>query len=360
VTTTTQRPTRRFTTPAWTWSFLFAIVVLIGIFVTTHSFSLGTIGLALSLAPYLVMVGSGQMLVISAGPGNIDVSVPQIISLAGFVAVSVTASTHSVTLGLLAAAGTGLAVAIISAGAILFIKIPPIVATLASGLIASSFTLTFANGFDANPSAALSGFLRARIAGIPWIAIITAVFTLALVLFLRRTVLGRSLLATGQNQRSASFAGIRTSWVTASTYLVSGVLSGLAGALLATYIAPTADLGTTYQLDSIAVVVIGGTLISGGRAVPAGVWGGALFFILLDSFLNLIGWNLAGQNILKGLLVLAVLFLAGGVARTRKSARAAATPPVLTVSTSVPVVDDATGLEAAHASATTPSAGSNA
>lgn len=324
---------RRLTTPPWVWSFVFAAIVLIGIFATTHSIGLGTIGLALSLAPYLVMVGSGQMLVISAGPGNIDVSVAQIISLAGFVAVSVTHGTGSVFVGLLAAAGTGLGIACISVIAITLIKIPPIVATLASGLLASSFTLTYANGFDAEPSESLADFLKANVAGIPWIAIVTAVFSVLLVLVLRRTVLGRSLLAVGQNQRAASFAGVPTTLVTAGTYLASGLLSGLAGALLATYIAPTADLGTTYLLDSIAVVVIGGTLISGGRAVPAGVWGGALFFILLDSFLNLIGWSLAGQNVLKGLLVLSVLFLAGGVARTRKSARAAATPPVVTEAT---------------------------
>ena len=105
---------RSFVTPPWVWSFLFAAIVLVGIFATTHTIGGGTIALALSLAPYLVMVGSGQMLAISAGPGNIDVSVPQIISLAGFVAVSVTSETGSVALGLLAAAGTGLAVACIS------------------------------------------------------------------------------------------------------------------------------------------------------------------------------------------------------------------------------------------------------
>ncbi len=317
---------RRLVVPPWAWSFLFAALVLLGIFATTHTVGTGTIGLALSLAPYLVMVGSGQMLVISAGPGNIDVSVPQVISLSGFVAVSVTSGTGSITLGLLAAAGTGLAVAAISVIAIAFIKIPPIVATLASGLIASSFTLTFANGFDAEPSSALSEFLRLRLAGIPVIAIMTAAFSVLLAVALHRTVAGRWLLAAGQNGRAAELAGVPTAWVTASTYFASGLLSGLAGALLATYIAPTADLGTTYQLDSIAVVVIGGTLISGGRAVPAGVWGGALFFILLDSFLNLIGWNLAGQNILKGLLVLAVLFLAGGTAGVRRGARRAAAP----------------------------------
>jgi ribose transport system permease protein len=52
--------------------------------------------------------------------------------------------------------------------------------------------------------------------------------------------------------------------------------------------------------------------------VPAGVWGGALFFILLGGLLNLIGWNFAGQNVLKGFLVLAVLFLASGTPIFRK------------------------------------------
>lgn len=312
------KPARQI--PAYTWSFLFAIVVLAGIFLATHSFGLGTISLALSLAPYLVLVGVGQMLVISAGPGNIDVSVGNIISLAGFTSVGVTSSTGSVALGILTGAGCGLGIAIISVFAIVVVKIPPIVATLASGLIASSFTLTLANGFTANPSTSLRSFLNADVVGIPWVAIITAAFTVLVVLALRRTVLGRSLIAVGQNRRAADFAGIRSTWVTAGTYLVSGVLSGVAGSLLATYVAPTADLGTVYLLDSIAVVVVGGTLISGGRAVPAGVWGGALFFILLDSFLNLIGWSLAGQNVLKGALVLAVLFLAGGAVRRRKSA----------------------------------------
>ena len=83
---------------------------------------------------------------------------------------------------------------------------------------------------------------------------------------------------------------------------------------------------TTTCSNSIAVVVIGGTLITGGRAVPWGVWGGALFFILLDGLLNLIGWSYAGQNVLKGFLVLAVLFLAGGSPILRR--RAAAVEPL--------------------------------
>lgn len=80
----------------------------------------------------------------------------------------------------------------------------------------------------------------------------------------------------------------------------------------------------------MAVVVIGGTLISGGRAVPVGVWGASVFFILLDGLVNLVGWSTAAQNLLKGGLVLFVLFLAGGGDRTaslfrRRSRTATAT-----------------------------------
>jgi ribose transport system permease protein len=96
------------------------------------------------------------------------------------------------------------------------------------------------------------------------------------------------------------------------------VLAALAGALRASFSAPNVELGNDYLLDSIAVVLIGGTLITGGRAVPGGVWGGALFFILLDGLLNLIGWSFAGQNVLKGFLVLGVLFLAGGAPVLRR------------------------------------------
>ena len=154
--------------------------------------------------------------------------------------------------------------------------------------------------------------------GIPLFAIVVALATVALSAILRFTVYGRQLLAVGQNVTAAGLAGIRTHMITVSVYLVSGACAGLAGALLSAYLPPNPGLGDSYLLDSIAIVVVGGTLISGGRAVPLGVWGGAIFFILLDSLLNLVGWDKSGQNLLKGALLLAVLLLAGsGVAQAR-------------------------------------------
>lgn len=322
---------RGFALPGWTYSYVFAAAVFVLILVVTGSGGVSTFTSALSLAPYLVLVALGQMLVIASGPGNIDLSVASVVTLSGYVAIAVSTSTGSALLGVVAAIGTGVATALVSVLAITLVAVPPIVATLASSLIVTSITLSVSNGFAGTADDALRAFVNAKVVGIPWLAIIVLAIAVIVALILAHTVYGRRLLASGQARGAADYARLRPARVISTTYIVSGALAGLTGALLSAYIAPSPELGTSYLLDSIAVVVIGGTLITGGRALPAGVWGGALFFVLLDSLLNLVGWSLAGQNILKGLLILAVLVLAGGaVGRARKGTTAAegrAAPP---------------------------------
>ena len=75
--------------PPWTWSFLSAVIVLVLTYMVSGRGGMQTITLAFTVAPYLVLVGLGQMLVMSAGPGNIDVSVAKVFSLGGLVAIAV-------------------------------------------------------------------------------------------------------------------------------------------------------------------------------------------------------------------------------------------------------------------------------
>ena len=305
--------------PPWTWSFLAAFFVLILTFKVSGG-GVQTLTLAFTIAPYLVLVGLGQMLVMSTGPGNIDVSVAKVFSLGGLLSIAVGEATGSWVLGLLAALGVGLSMGAISVTAILLIRIPPIVATLATSLIASAISLTLAKGFQGSADPALKGFLNWAPMGIPAFAVTVLLFTVVVSFILTRMTWGRHALAFGQARRAAEYAGISAHRIHIPVYLTCAMLAALAGALRASFSAPNVELGNDYLLDSIAVVVIGGTLISGGRAVPAGVWGGALFFILLDGLLNLIGWNYAGQNVLKGFLVLSVLFLANGAPLLRRQA----------------------------------------
>ena len=135
---------------------------------------------------------------------------------------------------------------------------------------------------------------------------------------LHRTIWGRSVLAIGQNIRAAALAGIRVEPVRFVTYVVCGALGGINGALLAGYFrGANVDIGNEYLLASIAVVVIGGTSVSGGRANLPGVWGGALFLVLLLTMLNTFGVSAGVRLVATGLIIVAVITAAGGEKRVR-------------------------------------------
>lgn len=323
------RARRGLTWPAWGWSLIGVLAVWAVIIAVRPGAPFDPIAQALSLAPFLVLVALGQMLVITLGPGNIDVSVGTIVSMASYVSVAVGASAGPVA-GLLAATGAGVAAGLVSVIAILLLRVPPIIATLATSLIVTSGTLLLADAARGGAHPDLRAFVNAKVLGIPAIALLVAVATLIIWFVLRHTRLGLSIIAVGQSERAAERAGIKVATVTATGYLLSAGLAGLVGGLLAAFISPSTVLGTSYMLDSIAVVVIGGTLISGGRPVPVGAWTGALFFVLLSGLLNLVGWSVGAQNVLKGVLVVLVVIVASTATGTGRSSlrrfRASMTP----------------------------------
>jgi len=126
---------------------------------------------------------------------------------------------------------------------------------------------------------------------------------------LRYTTYGRYVYAVGGNEKSARTSGIGVRKVTFSVYVISGLLAGLAGVVLAartTSALPQA--GGSYELDAIAAVVIGGTSLSGGTGSIVGTLFGALLIGVINNGLNLLGVSSYYQQVAKGLIiVLAVL-----------------------------------------------------
>lgn len=311
-------PRRGFVWPAWGWS-LVGVLVVWGIIISVRPGApFDPLSQALSLAPFLVLVALGQMLVITLGPGNIDVSVGTIISMSSYVSVLV-ASSAGPFVGVLAGIAAGLAAGLVSTAAILFLRVPPIIATLATSLIVTSATLLLAGSARGSAPQSLRELVNAKVLGIPAIALFVLVVTVVIWFVLRRTRFGHSVIAVGQSAKAAERAGLPVTLVTASAYILCAGFAGLVGALLAAFISPSTVLGTSYMLDSIAVVVIGGTLISGGRPVPIGAWTGALFFVLLSGLLNLVGWSVGAQNVLKGVLVVLVVIVASLATGTGRS-----------------------------------------
>lgn len=298
----------------WIWSFIGAALVLSAAVALTGGHGAGgMLTAALTLAVFVVIVGVGQMFVITLGPGNVDLSLPANIGLASAIAMKVMAGDDTlIALGLAAALASGIAIGIANYLLIWILCIPPIIATLSASFIIQSIDISYGRGLQIKPPPGFATLSSLQIIGLPVLALLTLVFTVVAALVLSRTVYGRSVLAIGQNARAAWLAGISVERVRCLTYMLCGALGGLNGALLAGYFrGASIDIGNEYLLASIAVVVIGGTSVAGGRANVPGLWGAALFLVLLQVMLNTLDTDAGPRLVLTGLVIIAVIVIAG-------------------------------------------------
>ena len=299
----------------WIWSFVGAFLVWLATVAFTGGYGAGgMVTAALSLAVFTVIVGVGQMFVITLGPGNVDLSLPANIGLASAVAMKVMNGSDSmIVVGLLAALACGAAIGAINYLLIWALRIPPIIATLSASFIIQSVDISYGRGLQIKPPPGFADFTNWQFLGIPVLAMLTVLFTIGAALALQRMIYGRSVLAIGQNIRAAWLAGVNVGRIRFLTYTLCGALGGIDGALLAGYFrGANVDIGNEYLLASIAVVVIGGTSVAGGKANVPGVWGAGLFLVLLLTMLNTFGVSAGVRLVLTGLIIVGVITAAGG------------------------------------------------
>ena len=298
----------------WIWSFVGAALVYgVTIAFTGGHGAGGMLSATFALAVFTVIVGVAQMFVITLGPGNVDLSLPANIGLASAIAMKVMDGHDSmVAVGIVAAIAGGVAIGFANYLLIWALRIPPIIATLSASFIIQSVDISYGRGLQIKPPPGFADMTSLQIGGISVLAILTLLFTIGAGLVLARTVYGRSVLAIGQNPRAAWLAGVPVERIRCLTYILAGALGGLNGALLAGYFrGASIDIGNEYLLASIAVVVIGGTSVSGGRANVPGLWGAALFLVLLQVMLNTFGTDAGPRLVLTGLVIIAVIVVAG-------------------------------------------------
>jgi ribose transport system permease protein len=299
----------------WIWSFLAALAVWFATIGYTGGQGGGAIlTAALSFATFTIIVGLGQMMVITTGPGNVDLSIPATITLSGVIAMKVMdTDTARLLIGVAAALGASIVAGIFNYMLIRLLRIPPIIATLSSSFLVLSTAISYGRGIRIKPPPPLADFATARVLGIPLAALFVLVLTIAIAVMLKRTVYGRTVLAVGQNMRAAWLAGLSVDRSRFATYVLSALLAGVAGILLSGFSGGAAlNMGEEFLLASIAVVVIGGTSVAGGRASVPGIWGAALFMYLLVTMLNIFGASAGVRLILTGLIIIAVIVIAGG------------------------------------------------
>lgn len=299
----------------WIWAWLGALAVWLATAVFTQGKGSGEVlSAALTFGAFFVIVALGQMFVITLGPGNVDLSIPACMTLAGTVSMKMMDGTAGmIPLGLAIAVAVGLVVGLLNYALIRLLRIPPIIATLSSSFVVQSTAIWWNRGLRVKPPAPLADFTTAKIAGIPVIALLVIILAALMHLLLTRTIFGRSVIAIGQNRRAAHLAGLAVERTRAATYVMCGALAGLCGYLLSAFSGGAAlNMGEEYLLSSIAVVVIGGTSVAGGFANVPGLWGAALFLFLLVTMLNTFGAGAGIRLVLTGLIIIGVIVAASG------------------------------------------------
>jgi ribose transport system permease protein len=290
----------------WIWPLVGVVVILVITIIVSGRGPVTNIEAALQQGGIVVMLGLGQMFLITAGNGNVDLSMPGVITLAGFAGIDVAASTNSIPLGVLAAIGVGLATGAVNVALIQGIGIPPIVATLSTGLILDSIILSIGASSAVTPKA-LSSFSIGRFLDIPNVAWVAVAMSIVAAVALHKTVFGRTVVAIGQNRKAAVRSGLKVQSAMIACYLISGTCAGAAGLLLSAMTGASIDIGTPFLLVSIAVVVLGGSRIRGGRSNVIGIWVGSILLQVLLTLFYSLHLSSAYQYIAEGVIVVVVL-----------------------------------------------------
>lgn len=303
------------------WSFaalgVSALWVLLSI-ITSH-FNLNSLSGVATSASFLVIVAIGQMFVVASGSGNIDLSIPSVMTVSAFVTLILSQGTNlGLLLALPAVLAIGLATGAANAFLVVKLRIPAIIATLAIGYVLDSATLIANRELEVfTVSSVLRGISSSKLAGVPTILVLALVLIAIASATIRGTSYGRTLMAIGQNATAAHLAGARVGRTVTVAFLISSVLGALGGMLLSAHAGGAfLQMGEPYLLQSVGAVVVGGTLIAGGSATALGTFFGSILLILIVTTMQVSGWSPGMQQVVQGAIIIAILAAAGsGVGR---------------------------------------------
>ncbi|UXM94826.1 ribose ABC transporter permease [Bartonella sp. HY329] len=246
--------------------------------------------------------------------GGIDLSVGSVLAISGAIAASLIGLGYDAFLAMGAALMVGVVLGSVSGAIITYGRVQPFVATLVTMSILRGATLVYTNGQPINlgfgDNADIFSFIGTGYIGVvPFPVILTLAFFIIGGIILTCTRFGRYVYAIGGNETVARLAGVNVNRVKIAVYALCGFTAALAAIIETSRLGsaqPTA--GTSYELDAIAAVVVGGTSLSGGRGTLFGTLIGALIIGVLNNALNTLEVSSYYQQIAKGgVILLAVL-----------------------------------------------------
>lgn len=268
----------------------------------------------LKVASFLGVVAAGMMLVILLG--HIDLSVPWVMTMGAMMACAMAgfgAIGHVVAIPF--GIGCGALFGLVNGLGVAYLRIPSMIITLATNVVAQGLMVLYTGGFspqDSAPPAMRWLATGAIIPGVPNAILVWAIVGAIMVFLYGRTSYGRSVYGIGNSERAAYLSGVDTRRIVLLAFVISGGLAAFAGVLVAGYASKAAQsMGDAYLLPSIAAVVLGGTSILGGRGSYLGTVAGVILITLLQSILSVMQMPEAGRQIIYGVVIVAMLLLYG-------------------------------------------------
>ena len=302
----------------------FAVLCVVGVSTAGERFaSADNVMTILRLAAVIGVLSIGMTFVITGG--GIDLSVGSVLGLASVWATTLATQTlaedtHWIVM-VFTALVVGTVCGLINGALIAYGKVVAFIATLAMMVAARGLAEMIANRqtqiVDVQP---FLDFFRADLLGVSVLVWIFAVVAVAGWVLLNRTTFGRRTLAVGGNPEAARLAGIKVNRHTMYLYALAGLTAGIAAVMmLARTTAGSSTHGQLYELDAIAAVVVGGTLLIGGRGTIVGTVFGVLIFSTLTNVFTQNNLSISAQSVAKGAIIVAAVLLQQRFAARRRS-----------------------------------------
>ncbi|WP_243701596.1 ABC transporter permease [Sodalis ligni] len=243
--------------------------------------------------------------------GGIDLSVGSVMALSGTVAAGLMITGIPMPLALFAGLAIGGLFGAINGACVAYARMPPIIVTLASMSVARGLALIYTGGYPVSGLPDPFAFFgRGEVMGIQVPILIMAGIYIIAYAMLNHMSFGRYVYAIGGNEEAARLSGIRITRYKLLVYIISGITAALAGLVLTSRLmSGQPNAGEGFELDAIAAVVLGGTAITGGKGAIIGTLVGAMMLGILNNGLNLMGVSPYVQNVIKGGIILAAIYI---------------------------------------------------
>ena len=296
-----------------------AVLIIIVTLATPKFFTKSNMLNVLKANSVNAIISCGMLMAILMG--EIDISVGSTVGLSAVIAATtITKMNLPIPVVVICTLLTGCVVGVVNGFSISYLQVPAFVATLATQCIGRGLTEILTGGVTIRIRDDFYTSLgNKNIGGGVSITIVYAVIVLIVTWFLlNRTRFGYYVYALGGNKQAAQYSGVNVRLFNMLPYVLIGLFSGLGGMIWSARLGSAAAmLGSGFEMDAIAAVVIGGTSMSGGVGTVGGTLIGVLIIGVITNGLNLIGINAFWQDVLKGVIILAAVIF--DVMRKRKA-----------------------------------------